>query len=176
MNLQEKLNRINEEIEAGLKLKSADRLRNLINEYPNELSIWERLAELYYESGFLDAAGRYWILTEPTDERIKVAVDIYLNSVNHSGTQILQDITFRGNKDELPEYARNKLAEFEADSKMKSSYVPTFKPKQDKNKRKDSKHQETIRDKLTKWGIIAILISIIVFTLIGFGTTISWIF
>lgn len=98
MNLQEKLNRINEEIETGLKLKSADRLRNLINEYPNELSIWKRLAELYYESGFLDAAGRYWVLTEPTDERIKRAVEVYLNSVNHSGTQVLQDITFQMGK------------------------------------------------------------------------------
>jgi len=176
MNLQEKLNRINEEIETGLKLKSADRLRNLINEYPNELSIWERLAELYYESGFLDAAGRYWVLTEPTDKRIKKAVEVYLKSVNYSGTQVLQDITFRGNKDELPEYARTKLTEFEADSKVKSNYVPTFQPKQDKSERKNSKHQETTRDKLTKWGIVAILILIIVFALIGFGTTISWIF
>lgn len=135
MNLQEKLNRINEEIEAGLKLKSADRLRNLINEYPNELSIWERLAELYYESGFLDAAGRYWVLTEPTDERIEKALEVYLDSVNHSGTQVLQDITFRGNKEELSEYARKKLSEFETDSKVKSNYVPTFKPRQDKRER-----------------------------------------
>lgn len=176
MNLQEKLNQINEEIEAGLKLKSADRLRNLINEYPNELSIWERLAELYYESGFLDAAGRYWVLTEPTEERIKKAVEIYLNSINHSGTQVLQDITFRGDKDELSDYARKKLSEFETDSKTKSNYVPTFKPKQDKSERKNSKHQETTKDKLTKWGIIAILISIVVFTIIGFATAISWIF
>ena len=102
MNLQEKLNRIDQEIEAGLKLKSADRLRNLINEYPNELGIWEKLAELYYESGFIDAAGRYWILTEPKEERINESVAIYLNSVNNSGTKILQDITFRGDKDKLP--------------------------------------------------------------------------
>ncbi len=176
MNLQEKLNRINEEIKAGLKLKSADRLRNLINEYPNELSVWERLAELYYESGFLDAAGRYWILTEPTEERIKTAVDIYLNSVNHSGTQILQDITFRGNKDELPEYARNKLIEIEADSKEKSNYVPTFKPWQNKQKKKNPKHQQTFKDKLITAVIFTILISIVVFTIIGFISTLRWIF
>ena len=50
MDPQEKLDRINEEIEAGLKLKAADRLRNLVNEYPHELILWKRLAELYYES------------------------------------------------------------------------------------------------------------------------------
>ena len=71
MNLKDKLAKIESEIDNGLKLKATDRLRNLINQYPNEIELWSRLAELYYESGFLDAAGRYWILTEPTDDRIK---------------------------------------------------------------------------------------------------------
>ncbi|MEQ8475846.1 DUF6584 family protein [Fulvivirga sp.] len=176
MNLEEKLDKINAEIEAGLKLKSADRLRNLINEYPNELHIWERLAELYYESGFLDAAGRYWILTEPTDSRIKKATEIYLDSVNHSGTQILQDITFRGDKSALPDYARKKLDEFEIDSKLKSKYVPTFKPKQSKKGHQNSKYKETLQSKLIGWAIGAILILIILLTIIGFITVIRWLF
>ena len=29
------------------------------------------LAEFYHDSGFSDVAGKYWILTEQTDERIK---------------------------------------------------------------------------------------------------------
>ena len=175
MNLQEKINLIDEEVAEGLKLKSADRLRNLINEYPNELSIRERLAKLYYESGFLDAAGRYWVLTEPTDDRIKDATEIYLNSVNHSGTQILRDITFRGNKNELPEYARNKLNEFEADSKLKSNYIPVFKPKHQKERNK-SKPRETFRDKLIRWSLLGILLLIVVLMIIGFVVIVKWIF
>lgn len=175
MNPEEKLARINKEIEAGLKLKAADRLRNLINEYPHELSFWERLAELYYESGFLDAAGRYWILTEPTDERIKNSVDVYLNSVNHSGTKVLQDITFRGNKNQLPEYARNKISELEANSKVKSNYIPTFKPKQRKEQEKNSNSHGTLNDKLVRAGIIGSLIFTVVCIIIGFITVISWI-
>lgn len=106
MNIRKKLDSISEDLALGRKFKTADRLRNLINEYPNELTLWERLAELYYESGFRDAAGRYCILTEPTDKRIKKCVELYLESVNHSGTQVLQEITYRGKKDDLPEYAK----------------------------------------------------------------------
>ena len=103
MSLESKLESIENDIQNGLKFKSADRLRNLINQYPNEQKLWNKLAELYYESGFLDAAGRYWILTEPTSERIKQSVEIYEKSVNYSGYQILQEITFRGEKSKLTE-------------------------------------------------------------------------
>ncbi|MEP2237107.1 MAG: DUF6584 family protein, partial [Maribacter sp.] len=89
MNLKEKLDKIDSEIEKGLKFKSSDRLRNLIQDNPNEIQLWYKLAELYYESGFLDAAGKYWILTEPTEERIRKCVAIYEKSVNYSGYQIL---------------------------------------------------------------------------------------
>ena len=77
VNIKEKISKIDSEIKDGLKSKAADRLPNLIQENPNETELWNRLAELYYESGFLDSAGKYWILTEPTDERISKCVDIY---------------------------------------------------------------------------------------------------
>ena len=104
MDLTNKLERIEINIKNGLKFRAADRLRNMINQYPNESILWTRLAELYYESGFLASAGKYWILTEPKDEKIKKCVEIYEKSVNYSGTKILQDITFRGEKSKLTEY------------------------------------------------------------------------
>ena len=126
--LDKTLSKIEVDIAAGKKLKSADRLRNLINQYPNNMKLWEQLGELYYEAGFLDAAGRYWILTEPVNDKIKRSIEVYLNSVNHSGYQILQDITFRGKKELLSPYARQKLIELEQDSKQKVKVVPTFSP------------------------------------------------
>lgn len=48
MSLKEKIAKIDSEIELGLKFKAADRLRNLIQENPNELELWNKLAELYY--------------------------------------------------------------------------------------------------------------------------------
>ncbi|WP_370687409.1 DUF6584 family protein [Fulvivirga maritima] len=35
------------------------------------MELWDKLAKLYYDSGFLDAAGKYWILTEPVSDRIE---------------------------------------------------------------------------------------------------------
>lgn len=47
MSLKEKLEKIDFEIQNGLKFKASDRLRNLIQENPNETQLWNKLAELY---------------------------------------------------------------------------------------------------------------------------------
>lgn len=176
MNLQRKIEKIEQDIDVGIKFKSANRLRNLINQYPNEIFIWERLAELYYESGFYDAAGKYWIFTPPTEDRIKKCVDIYLKSVNYSGTQVLRDITFRGDKSKLPEYAKTKLLELEANSRLKSNHVPTFKPWRNEGKNPGEKHKPTFRDRLLILGVVSILLLIVFCLFVGFITVVSWLF
>ncbi|WP_179007447.1 DUF6584 family protein [Winogradskyella forsetii] len=176
VSLKEKLEKIDSEIENGLKFKASDRLRNLIQENPNETQLWNKLAELYYESGFLDSAGKYWILTEPTEDRIKKSVEIYVKSVNYSGYQILQEIVFRGDKSKLSEFAQNKLTELEADSKKKADYVPKFSPKKNKRKNKNSEYKRTFKDKLGEWTLFGIVASIVILIIIGFVTVIKWIF
>ena len=174
MSLKGKLEKIDSEIENGLKFKASDRLRNLIQENPNETHLWNKLAELYYDSGFLDSAGKYWILTEPTDNRIKKCVEIYEKSVNYSGYQILQEITFRGDKTKLSEFAQKKLAELESDSKEKTNHIPEFKPKV--NKKKNSKYEQTFKGKLGGFVFFSILALIGIFIIVGFVTIIGWIF
>lgn len=176
MELAEKLEKIEKEIEKGLKFKSADRLRNLINEYPNKIEIWERLAELYFEGGFFDAAGRYWILTEPKESRIKNCVEIYEKSVGNSGTQILNEITFRGDKEKLSEYAKKKLTELENDSKKKSNYIPKFSPKLNKSQKKNSQRNQTLTEKIIQYILIALVIITPILAIIGFIKVIEWIF
>tara|TARA_R110002049_G_scaffold251142_1_gene425513 strand:+ start:135 stop:659 length:525 start_codon:yes stop_codon:yes gene_type:complete len=174
--LKEKLAKIEFDIKNGLKFKAADRLRNMINQYPNESELWNRLAELYYESGFLASAGKYWILTEPKDERIKKSVEIYEKSVNYSGTKILQDITFRGDKTKLSEYGKNKLTELELDSKKKSNYIPEFKKLTNRKKRNQQNEKRSFKDKLIEKLFFGILIAIVLLIIIGFITVINWIF
>jgi hypothetical protein len=176
VSLKEKIEKIDSEIKNGLKYKASDRLRNLIQDNPNETQLWNKLAELYYESGFLDSAGKYWILTEPTDDRIKNCVEIYEKSVNYSGYQILQEIVFRGDKSKLSEFAQNKLKELEADSKKKADYVPKFSPKKNKRKNKNSEYKQTFKDKLGEWIIFGIVATIFILIVIGLITTIKWIF
>ncbi|WP_413533942.1 DUF6584 family protein [Empedobacter brevis] len=48
------LDKINYDLEQGRKYKATLRLRNLINYFPNDLTFRNKLAEIYYESGFLD--------------------------------------------------------------------------------------------------------------------------
>ena len=176
MSLKDKLEKIDSEIENGLKYKATDRLRNLIQENPNKIELWNKLAEIYYESGFLDSAGKYWILTKPTDERIKKCVEIYEKSVNYSGYQILQELVFRGDKSKLSDYAQKKLTELEIDSKKQVDYVPKFNPKTNKQKNKNSDYNETIKDKLGKLLFFTILALIGIFIIVGFITIVKWIF
>lgn len=114
MGLQNTLVSIEVDVEKGLKYKATQRLRSLITTYPNDLSLRERLAELYYQSGFLDMAGLYWFLTEPTDERIQLAVSVYESSVSHSSQKILADIKYRGHRNQLSDYGLQKLTQLEA--------------------------------------------------------------
>ncbi len=175
MGLKEKLEKVDFDIDKGRKFKAADRLRNLIQENPHEMELWNKLAQLYYEGGFLDAAGRYWILTEPTNDRIKNCVEVYEKSVNYSGYQILQDLVFRGDKSKLPKYAQKKLAQLEIDSSEKSNCIPKFAPRTNKaNKRKNT--NDTSKEKFGRYLIFAVLIGVFLLILTGFGTVIEWIF
>ncbi|QHI35511.1 hypothetical protein IMCC3317_08570 [Kordia antarctica] len=174
--MKEKLVKIQSDIDKGLKFKSSDRLRNLINENPNETELWNQLAELYYESGFLDAAGKYWILTEPTNDRIKKSVEIYEKSVNYSGCQILQEIKFRGDKTKLSEFAKKKLSELESDSKKKTNRIPNFLPRTNNFKSKDKDYKKTFNEKLFGFLFFGILAGIGILIIIGIATVFDWIF
>lgn len=121
--------RIEEDLKQGRKKKACDRLRNLINEFPDDISLREKLGQIYYDSGFLDEAGKFWILSEPQNFEMKEAVEIYRSSSSNSGNAILKDVVFRGDKNKLSEYAKNILKELESDSLKKTKHIPDFKPK-----------------------------------------------
>lgn len=122
--------RIEEDMKAGRKKKACDRLRNLINEFPDDISLREKLGQIYYDSGFLDEAGKFWILSEPKNSEMKQAVELYKNSLGNSGNAILKDIVFRGDKNKLSNHAKDILKELESDSLKKVKRVPDFKRKQ----------------------------------------------
>lgn len=173
---KKQLDKIENDITQGLKFKSADRLRNLINEHPHNMDLWNRLAELYYQAGFLDAAGKYWIFIEPTQPHIKECVEIYEKSVNYSGTTILNDLKFRGDKSKLSSYGQAKLTQLEKNSREKSGYVPKFYPKPIENTNINEESETTIQDTMFVVGMTSILISIPIFAIIGFMSVIWWLF
>ena len=176
MSLKKILLKVDSEFENGLRYKATDRLRNLIQENPNNIELRNKLAEFYYESGFLDSAGKYWILTEPTDDRIRICVEIYEKSVNYSGNRILTELVFRGEKSKLPKYAQQKLIELELDSKKKVNHIPKFYPKSNTQKSNKTEQKQTLKEKLFGFIFFSVLALIFILLVIGFITVIKWIF
>jgi len=167
MDLQDKLFEIDAEISKGLKLRAADRLKNLLGHYPDEPQIWLKLAELYYEAGFYDAAGKYWILTEPNEERIKKCVEMYEKSVNYSGNQILKELIFRGDKSKLSEYGQRKLEALEFNSKQVAGTVPTYKRKNFSSNIPSIDTEQTLKSKITDKVIIGLILLAIMIVIIS---------
>ena len=155
--------RIDEDIKSGRKKKACERLRNLINDFPDDLSLREKLAQIYYDSGFLDEAGKFWILSELHTFEIKEAVEIYRKSLGDSGNAILKDIVFRGDKTQLPEYSKNILNDLESDSFKKTNHIPEFKRK----KREKGNYTETKESFLSKIGFYMIIGAIILIPVLG---------
>ncbi|WP_294302890.1 DUF6584 family protein [uncultured Chryseobacterium sp.] len=155
--------KIEQDLKTGKKKKACDRLRNLINEYPDDLSLREKLAQIYYEAGFKDEAGKFWILSEPQNFEMKEAVELYRCSLSNSGNAILKDIIFRGDKNKLPVYALNIIKELEADSFKKTKHIPDFKRK----RREKGNYTESEDSFLSKAGFVLLIAAIILLPFLG---------
>ena len=177
MNSNINLSKIESDIKKGLKYRAADRLRNLINEYPDELGLRNNLAELYYKAGFLDQAGKYWIFEESNQPRIKHCVELYRDSVNNSGNQILKDVIFKGSKEVLDEYALRILLDLEKDSELKTNSVPRFYLNEKAaNRKAQTKKPDSLQKKIIEKVVIGFLIAIPILVIVGIVTTFRWLF
>lgn len=155
--------RIEQDLKQGRKKKACDRLRNMINQFPNDLSLRKKLGQIYFEAGFLDEAGKFWILCTPENNEMKNAVEIYRKSLSNSGSAILKDIVFRGDKDCLDEYAIKVMAELEQDSFKATKHIPVFKAKI----REKGKYSESQTGFLSTLGTFLFIGSIILIPILG---------
>lgn len=156
--------RIEDDLNAGRKKKACDRLRNLINEFPDDISLREKLGQIYYDSGFLDEAGKFWVLSEFQNFEMKEAVDLYRKSLSNSGNAILKDIVFRGDKNQISDYAKNILKELESDSFRRTKHIPEFKRKG----REKGNYKESKDSFLSAVGFYLLIGGIIVLPILGF--------
>lgn len=171
MTVDEKLRQVDLDLEKGFKKRAIDRLNSLIKAHPNELTFRRKLGQIYLDIDFLDKAGQYLILEKDLTDKMIRAVDIYLDSVNKSGYKILNDIQFQGDKNLIPDYARQKLIELELWSKNETGTIPKFK----KFKKRIQSKRTTGWD-LTGVIVVSVFILIIVLTIIGLVTVVKWIF
>ncbi|REC48517.1 DUF6584 family protein [Chryseobacterium pennipullorum] len=157
------LYKIEYDLKEGRKKKACDRLRNLINTFPDDISLRKKLGHIYYDAGFLDEAGKFWILCEPENDDMKKSVDIYRQSLSNSGNAILKDIVFRGNKYWLDSHAKNVMKELEDNSLKMTNHIPDFKPR---NREKES-YQPTKDDFWIGLGFYSVIGLVIVSLILG---------
>ena len=174
MNSKSKLDKIDFNIENGLKLKATIQLRSIIDKNPNNLEVWDKLAQLYYDAGFFDAAGRFWIFNESDEKHIRDCVEIYEKSVSFSGNQILNDIKFRGDKSNLNQYAKAKLTELEDRSKLETGNIPIFKS--ENNVKPSVGKWDPLKQKIVQLIFLIVLIFILISTIVGLYHIYRWIF
>ncbi|RXM37660.1 hypothetical protein BOQ62_21660 [Chryseobacterium sp. CH21] len=155
--------RIEKDLKEGRKKKACDRLRNMINQFPNDLSLRKKLGQIYFEAGFLDEAGKFWILSIPENNEMETAIEIYRKSLSNSGNAILKDIVFRGDKNLLNEYTRKVITELEQHSLKITKQIPVFKAKM----REKENYSENKTGFLSKIGICLIIGFIISLPLLG---------
>ncbi len=155
--------KIEKDLKVGRKKKACDRLRNMVNQFPNDLSLRKRLGQIYFEAGFLDEAGKFWILNTPENNEMENAVGIYRKSLSNSGNAILKDIVFRGDKNLLDEHAKKVIIELEQDSLKATRQIPVFKAKT----REKEKYQEHHTGFLSKIGIFLLIGFIILLPVLG---------
>lgn len=169
MHLEPQLRLAEQEAALGLKGRAVNRLKNIINTYPDEIRVREMLGKLYYEAGFLDLAGLQWLLCESSPEREK-CVKVYLKSVKDSPIQVLKDLKYRGEKSRLPLYAQEKLNILQQDFERvnKKSYRKHINtpPKST---------PATLSDKLRNTGCGLVLALIVIIFLAGLSALIDFI-
>lgn len=169
------LYRIEQDLKAGRKKKACDRLRNMINQFPNDLSLRKKLGQIYFEAGFLDEAGKFWILSSPENNEMENAVEIYRKSLSDSGNAILKDIVFRGDKNLLDEYAWKVITELEQNSLKITKHIPVFKTKT-REKGSYSETQTGFLSKIVTCLLIGLIISIPVLGIVKLFEIISSLF
>jgi len=169
------LYRIEQDLKAGRKKKACDRLRNMINQFPNDLSLRKKLGQIYFEAGFLDEAGKFWILSSPENNEMENAVEIYRKSLSDSGNAILKDIVFRGDKNLLDEYAWKVITELEQNSLKITKHIPVFKTKT-REKGSYSETQTGFLSKIVTCLVIGIIILIPVLGIVKLFEIISSLF
>lgn len=167
MALQEALQRVQEDIAAGNLGRARDRLHGLVWQYPNDLSLRARLAEVYWQLQFPAMAGCYWYLHEPTTEAMRHAIAEFERSCKGDPLHMLLRLKFRGNPKELPPYARHQLERLQQQCQRKYGKYPIFQAKSKQFTSPNWQHR------LATGGCILALIALFGLALLGAGVVLQ---
>ncbi len=117
--LDETLKRVEREIEAGELGRARDRLQGLLVTYPADLSLRQRLGEVYWRLQYPEKAGLYWYLLPSKRPEMDIAKAAFERRHRNSPRQMLNELRFRGGLDSVRgTYAEGVLLRLAAEAGM----------------------------------------------------------
>lgn len=159
------LQNVEQDIAQGNLGRARGRLHGLVAQYPEDLSLRARLAEVYWSLHYPAMAGRYWYLHEPQDERMRTAIAEFERECGNDPLVILNRIRFRGQPDDLTSpYARDQLRQLQEACLREHRYYPVF-PK--KGKKQHMTAHWSWSERLWVFGCLAVLTLVLLLAVIG---------
>ncbi|MEE8443576.1 MAG: DUF6584 family protein [Dehalococcoidia bacterium] len=105
MSKETVLSKVEADLHRGDLGKARDRLHTLVYDYPNDVALRTRLAEVYHRLQFPAMAGRYWYLNEHRTPEMEIVVAAFERSCGGDPLLMLSALKFRGD----PCYAGDRL-------------------------------------------------------------------
>jgi hypothetical protein len=158
--------------------KARDRLHGLIGAYPEDLTLREALAEIYWQLQQPAMAGRYWYLTDCNTPEADRAREAFQKAHGHHPLLMLQALKFRGDPECLKGTPAGKRLNALIEA-VAQDHGPQMAHRYSGKLRELDTPQplkQTWKEKVT----CAILLLFVFFLLalmgIGFGVVVAWLF
>lgn len=152
------LHKIQKDIENNNLGKARDRLHGLISTYPNALQLRKQLGDIYYQLQDPAMAGRYRYLEEEKTAEMSEACRLFEKSMGNDTYHIRRALKYKGDTENM------KALTF-LNPKEKNIQAVIVK-----------EEKETLGEKLLLPGCVVLIISIVLFSLLGIYTFFNWLF
>jgi hypothetical protein len=112
MPLDMTLARVEDDLARGDLSMARQRLRSLVDAFPQRLDLRVRLADVYRAMGEPAQAGRWRYLSQPRDKTDEAEIDAFIRAHDRRAGAMAGEIGYRGRVDQVvDDYARARLQE-----------------------------------------------------------------
>lgn len=94
--LEHKLTQLDQYLAAGKLTDARDQLHNLLDAYPNNLAVRQKLGDVYWQLENPVMAGRYWFLIEATTPEMVAATYEFAANCHNDPMEIFNHLEFNG--------------------------------------------------------------------------------
>ncbi len=124
MSKETVLSRIEADLQRGDLGKARDRLHTLVYNYPSDMALRARLADVYHRLQFPAMAGRYWYLEEHRTPEMETVIAAFERSCGNDPLLMLSAIKFRGDPYQVGDYTRQRLGMLQQAVQDKYGFFP----------------------------------------------------